>query len=116
MNVAQAPSAKTTPVIVSVGYNLHIRWARKKFSLRDYHLKVDLLKTEYDEIVLYPGTTYLMVHKNGLIGIFDIMLRMWLVPLKFTQIYLTKTTMLFSVYDGNKRGLFDGLYDELTWF
>lgn len=108
---------KAPPVVAPVGYNLHIRKSRRKakFGLRDNSQQVDLLLMVYDRMELYPGTTYLMVYQDELVGVYDILLRMWLVPVQFTSIYLTKTPMLFIVYLDRKRGLYDGVRGQLTW-
>ena len=115
MNVVAAPKTKVSPVIISVGYNLYIKSKKGKFGLYDQNLRVNLLEAVYDQINLYPATTYLWVHKDGQVGVFDVLLRIWLVPLQFTQIYLTQAMMLFVVFDGPKKGMYDGTLDKLIW-
>lgn len=112
------PSVKVTPEIIPVGYNLYIRKRKRgtKFGLRDHSQRVDLLLMIYDRIELIPGTTYLKVQQDELVGIYDIMLRMWLVPLKFSSIYPTKTPMQFIVFLDKRKGLYDGVTNRLTWF
>lgn len=110
-----AITLKETVEITPVGFNLYIRKDKDKFGLYDYSLNIDILPAIYDRIEPYPNTTYLMIYKDNLIGVYDVLLRTWLVPVKFSEVFLSRAKMEFVVYSGAQRGLCNGVTGRVIW-